>query len=154
MRALWLSARAMPRSSSSPFRSSWEAFLFLNFVEHLSFGLSCPSLYQVKLDRCSSPRRCLTTDRKFKADSLISSLVPTTVHHHPTLSPPGCSGVLLEKLSFHEHQHGAHGRQQGEFRPFQPASLAGRIPFTNVQSTSPVEHASQRGANLQFHVTF
>ena len=43
--------------------------------------------------RCSSPRRCLTTDWKFKADSLISSLVPTTVHHHLTLSPTVCSGV-------------------------------------------------------------
>ena len=85
--------------------------------------------------RCSSPRRCLTTDRKFKADSLISSLVPTTVHHHPALSPTVCSAsgvtILLEKLSFHEHQHGTRGRQQGDFRPFQPASLAGRISFTN-----------------------
>ena len=39
--------------------------------------------------------------------------------------------LLLEKLSFHEHQHSTRGRQQGDFRPFQPASLAGRISFTN-----------------------
>ena len=39
--------------------------------------------------------------------------------------------LLLEKLSFHEHQHGTCGRQQGDFRPFQPASVAGRISFTN-----------------------
>ena len=43
--------------------------------------------------RCSSPRWCLTIDKKFKADSLISSLVPTTSHHHPTLSPTVRSGV-------------------------------------------------------------
>ena len=34
-------------------------------------------------------------------------------------------------VSFHEHQHSTRGRQQGDFRPFQPASLAGRISFTN-----------------------
>ena len=39
--------------------------------------------------------------------------------------------LLLEKLHFHEHQHGTRGRQQGDFRPFQPASLAGCISFTN-----------------------
>ena len=39
--------------------------------------------------------------------------------------------LLLEKLSFHEHQHGTRGRQEGDFRPFQPASLAGRISFTS-----------------------
>ena len=39
--------------------------------------------------------------------------------------------LLLEKLSFHEHQHSTRGRQQGDVRPFQPASLAGRISFTN-----------------------
>ena len=41
--------------------------------------------------------------------------------------------LLLEKLSFHKHQHGTYtrGRQQGDFRPFQPASLAGRVSFTN-----------------------
>ena len=31
----------------------------------------------------------------------------------------------------HDHQHSTRGRQQGDFRPFQPASLAGRISFTN-----------------------
>ena len=39
--------------------------------------------------------------------------------------------LLLEKLSFNEYQHGARGRQQGDFRLFQPAPLAGRISFTN-----------------------
>ena len=45
--------------------------------------------------------------------------------------PLGPPALLLEKLHFHEHQHGTRGRQQGDFRPFQPASLAGRISFTN-----------------------
>ena len=39
--------------------------------------------------------------------------------------------LLLEKLHFHEHQHGTRGRQQGDFRPYQPASLTGRNSFTN-----------------------
>ena len=45
--------------------------------------------------RCSSPRRCLTTDQKFKADSLISSLVPTT-------SPPSdaVTNSLLRRYSW------------------------------------------------------
>ena len=43
--------------------------------------------------RCSSSRWCLTADRKIKADSLISFMVPTTGHHHPTLSPTICFGV-------------------------------------------------------------
>ena len=37
----------------------------------------------------------------------------------------------LEKLNFHEHQHGTRGRQQGDFQSFQLASLAVRISFTN-----------------------
>ena len=52
----------------------------------------------------------------------------TTIRHCHQQSAPV---LLLEKLSFHEHQHGTRGRQQGDFRPFQPASLAGRISFTN-----------------------
>ena len=37
--------------------------------------------------------------RKFKADALIASLVPSTVHHNPTLSPTGCSGVTPGETS-------------------------------------------------------
>ena len=67
----------------------------------------------------------------------------TTIRRCHQQSAPA---LLLEKLSFHEHRHGTRGRHQGDFRPIQPASLAGRI--------SPVEHASQGGANLLFHVNF
>ena len=52
----------------------------------------------------------------------------TTIRRCQQQSAPA---LLLEKLSFHEHQHGTCGRQQGDFRPFQPAPLAGRISFTN-----------------------
>ena len=52
----------------------------------------------------------------------------TTIRRCHQQSAPA---LLLEKLSFHEHQHSTRGRQQGDFRPFQPASLAGRISFTN-----------------------
>ena len=54
----------------------------------------------------------------------------TTIRRCHQQSAPA---LLLQKLSFHEHQHGTRGRQQGDFRPFQPASLAasGRICFTN-----------------------
>ena len=52
----------------------------------------------------------------------------TTIRRCHQQSAPA---LLLEKLSFHEHQHGTRGRQQGDFQPFQPASLAGRISFTN-----------------------
>ena len=54
-------------------------------------------------------------------------LVTTIRRCHQQSAP----ALLLEKLSFHEHQHGTRGRQQGDFRPFQPVSLAGRISFTN-----------------------
>ena len=54
-------------------------------------------------------------------------LVTTIRRCHQRSAP----ALLLEKLSFHEHQHGTRGRQQGDFRPFQPVSLAGRISFTN-----------------------
>ena len=88
--------------------------------------------------------------------SLVSSLVPTTGHHHPTLSPivgygveggavanrlrrrtsdqtvVGSNPAVAAALSpWTLHQHGTRGRQQGDFRPFQQASLAGRISFTN-----------------------
>ena len=76
----------------------------------------------------------------------------TTIRRCHRQSAPA---LLLEKLSLHEHQHGTRGRQQGDFRPFQPASLAGPWSYLfHQQSTSPVEHASQGGANLQFHVKF
>ena len=52
----------------------------------------------------------------------------TTIRRCHQQSAPA---LLLEKLSFHEHQHSTRGRQQGDFRPFQPASFAGRISFTN-----------------------
>ena len=52
----------------------------------------------------------------------------TTIRRCHQQSAPA---LLLEKLSFHEHQHSTRGRQHGDFRPFQPASLAGRISFTN-----------------------
>ena len=52
----------------------------------------------------------------------------TTIRRCHNQSAPA---LLLEKLSFHEHQHGTCGRQQGDFRPFQPASVAGRISFRN-----------------------
>ena len=52
----------------------------------------------------------------------------TTIRRCHQQSAPA---LLLEKLSFHENQHSTRGRQQGDFRPFQPASLAGRISFTN-----------------------
>ena len=54
-------------------------------------------------------------------------LVTTIRRCHQQSAP----ALLLEKLSFHKHQHGTRGRQQGDFRPFQPASLAVRISFTN-----------------------
>ena len=79
--------------------------------------------------------------RGFAARAVDAAVLPSSLcrivylqqwsSHHPSLSPRVCSSVLLEKLYFHEHQHGTHGRQQGDFRPFQPASLAGRISFTN-----------------------
>ena len=71
---------------------------------------------------------------------LIRNLKLTLLSHHwsPQLFTTirrcyqqSAPGLLLEKLSFHEHQHSTRGRQQGDFRPFQPASLAGRISFTN-----------------------
>ena len=52
-------------------------------------------------------------------------LVTTIRRCHQQSAP----ALLLEKLSFHEHQHGTRGRKLGDFRPFQPASLAGRISF-------------------------
>ena len=73
----------------SPVHADWSTSL-RSTSGALEKGSSMPG-------RCSSPRRCLTTDQKFKADSLISSLVPTTVHHHPTLSPRVCSGVTPEE---------------------------------------------------------
>ena len=56
-------------------------------------------------------------------------LVTTIRRYHQQSAPV----LLLEKPSFHEHQHGTRGRRQGDFsyRPFQPASLAGCISFTN-----------------------
>ena len=57
-----------------------------------------------------------------------SQQLVTTIRRCHQQSAPA---LLLQKLSFHEHQHGTRGRQQGDFRPFQPASLAGRISFTN-----------------------
>ena len=54
-------------------------------------------------------------------------LVTTIWRCHQQSAP----ALVVEKFSFHEHQHGTCGRQQGDFRPFQPASLAGRISFTN-----------------------
>ena len=54
-------------------------------------------------------------------------LVTTIRRCHQQSAP----ALLLEKLRFHEHQHGTRGRHQGDFRPFQPASVAGRISFTN-----------------------
>ena len=52
-------------------------------------------------------------------------LVTTIRRCHQQSAP----ALLLEKLRFHEHHNGTRGRQQGDFR--QPASLAGRISFTN-----------------------
>ena len=57
----------------------------------------------------------------------------TTIRRHQQSAP----ALLLEKLSFHDHQHSTRGRQHGDFRPFQPASLAGRISFTN-RSRAPL----------------
>ena len=54
-------------------------------------------------------------------------LVTTIQRYHQQSAP----ALLLGKLSFLEHQHGTRGRQHGDFRPFQLASLAGRIPFTS-----------------------
>ena len=75
----------------------------------------------------------------------------TTIRRCHQQSAPA---LLLEKLSFHEHQHSTRGRQHGDFRPFQPAFVVGWSYLIHKQSTSPVEHASQGGANLQFHVSF
>ena len=41
----------------------------------------------------------------------------TTIRRRHQQSAPA---LLLEKVSFHEHQHSTRGRQQGDFRPFQP----------------------------------
>ena len=43
--------------------------------------------------------------------------------------------LLLEKLSFQQHQHSTRGRQQGDFRPFQPRHWL-------VISHSQTEHLS------------
>ena len=81
--------------------------------------------------RCSSPGRCLTLTGNLKLTLLShrwSLQLFTTIRRCHQQSAPA---LLLEKLSFHEHQHGTRGRQQGDFRPFQPASLAGRFSFMN-----------------------
>ena len=54
-------------------------------------------------------------------------LVTTIRRCHQQSAP----ALLLEKLRFHEHRHGTGGQHQGDFRPFQPASVAVRISFTN-----------------------
>ena len=54
-------------------------------------------------------------------------LVVTIRRCHQQSAP----ALLLQKPSFHEHQQGTHGRDRRDFRPIQPASLAGRISFTN-----------------------
>ena len=64
----------------------------------------------------------------FQGPVISECTIVTTIRRCHQQSAPA---LLLEKLSFHEHQDGTHGRQQGDFRPFQPVSVAGRISFTN-----------------------
>ena len=87
--------------------------------------------------RCSGSRCCLTADHKFEAELTHRWSLQLVATDHPTLSPTACSSVYSWRnlVFMHEHQrHGTRGQQQGDFRPFQPALLAGRISFTNRAS--------------------
>ena len=69
--------------------------------------------------RCSASRRCPTAGKKFKAHSLLTDrwslhLVTTIRRCHQQSTPV----LPLEKLSFHEHQHGTCRRKQRDFRSF------------------------------------
>ena len=53
----------------------------------------------------------------------------TTIRRCHQQSAPGYFWRNLVSMS--TRQHGTRGQQQGDLRPFQPVSLAGRISFTN-----------------------
>ena len=51
------------------------------------------------------------------------------------------------------NDHDVGDNTLGDFRPLISAGVIGWSYLFHEQSTSPVEHASQGGANLQFHVS-
>ena len=77
--------------------------------------------------RCSSQDDVLPLIRNLKLTLLShrwSLQLVTTIRRCHQQSAPA---LLLEKLRFHEHQHGTRGQHQGDFRPFKPASVAENV---------------------------